>query len=90
MEYNKVKLKVQNAPNLERDTRSNAIVSTDTDGYLRLMQKGKEQREAQQRLEKLEREVSQMQAMQAQTNALLQNLINSITSNNKAYAYNKY
>ena len=85
-----MKLKVQNAPNLERDTRSNAIVSTDTDGYLRLMQKGKEQREAQQRLEKLEREVSQMQAMQAQTNALLQNLINSITSNNKAYAYNKY
>ena len=85
-----MKLKVQNAPNLERDTRSNAIVSTDTDCYLRLMQKGKEQREAQQRLEKLEREVSQMQAMQAQTNALLQNLINSITSNNKAYAYNKY
>jgi hypothetical protein len=79
VEYNKVKLKVQNAPNLERDTRSNAIVSTDHDGYLRLMQKGREHREAQQRLEKLEREVSQMQAMQLQTNALLQNLINSIT-----------
>lgn len=90
MVYNKVKLKVQNAPNLERDTRSNAIVNTDTDGYLRLMQKGKEQREAQQRLEKLEREVFQMKEMQVQTNTLLQNLINSITSNNKAYAYNKY
>jgi hypothetical protein len=78
VEYNKVKLKVQNAPNLERDTRSNAIVSTDTEGYLRLMQKRKDQREAQQRLCALEREVSQMKALQAQTNALLQNLINSI------------
>lgn len=73
-----MKLKVQNAPNLERDTRSNAIVSTDNEGYLRLMQKGKQQREAQQRLEKLERDVSQIQAMQAQTNVLLQHLINSI------------
>jgi hypothetical protein len=73
-----VKLKVQNAPNLERDTRSNGIVSTDTEGYLRLMQKRKERREAQQRLDRLEREVSDMKALQAQTNALLQNLINSI------------
>ena len=78
VEYNKVKLKVQNAPNLERDTRSNAIVSTDTEGYLRLMQKRKEQRESQQRLCALEREVSDMKALQLQTNALLQNLINSI------------
>lgn len=85
-----MKLKVQNAPNLERDTRSNAIVSTDNEGYLLLMQKAKQQREAQQRLEKLEREVSQMHAMQAQTNALLQNLINSITKNNKEYAHNKH
>ena len=73
-----MKLKVQNAPNLERDTRSNAIVNTDTEGHLRLMQKAKDQREAQQRLCVLEREVFQMKAMQAQTNALLQNLINSI------------
>lgn len=73
-----MKLKVQNAPNLERDTRSNGIVSTDTEGHLRLMQKRKEQREAQQRLDHLEREVREMKTMQAQTNALLQNLINSI------------
>ena len=75
-----MKLKVQNAPNLERDTRSNAIVSTDAEGYLRLMQKRKEQREAQQRLDRLEREVSNMKAMQTQTNALLQNLINKINN----------
>jgi len=78
VEYNKVKLKVQNAPNLERDTLSNGIVSTDTEGFLRLMQKRKEQREAQQRLDHLEREVREMKTMQLQTNALLQNLINSI------------
>lgn len=75
-----MKLKVQNAPNLERDTRSNAIVSTDTEGYLRLMQKRKEQREAKERLEKLEREVSDMKAIQVQTNILLQNLINKINN----------
>ena len=75
-----MKLKVQNAPNLERDTRSNAIVSTDTDGYLRLMQRRKQQREAQQRLDRLEREVREMKTMQVQTNALLQNLINKINN----------
>jgi len=80
VEYNKVKLKVQNAPNLERDTRSNGIVSTDTEGFLRLMQKRKEQREAQQRLDHLEREVREMKTMQLQTNALLQNLINKINN----------
>lgn len=71
-----MKLKVQNAPNLERDTRSNAIVNTDNEGYLRLMQKRKQQKEAQQRLERLESQVFEMKAMQAQTNALLQHLIN--------------
>jgi len=75
-----VKLKVQNAPNLERDTRSNGIVSTDTEGYLLLMQKRKERREAQQRLDSLEREVREMKTMQLQTNALLQNLINKINN----------
>ncbi len=75
-----MKLKVQNAPNLERDTRSNGIVSTDTEGFLRLMQKRKEQREAQQRLDHLEREVREMKTMQLQTNALLQNLINKINN----------
>jgi len=75
-----VKLKVQNSPNLERDTRSNGIVSTDTEGYLLLMQKRKERREAQQRLDSLEREVREMKTMQLQTNALLQNLINKINN----------
>ena len=75
-----MKLKVQNAPNLERDTRSNGIVSTDTEGFLRLMQKRKEQREAQERLNALEREVREMKTMQLQTNALLQNLINKINN----------
>jgi RNase P/RNase MRP subunit p29 len=75
-----VKLKVQNAPNLERDTRSNGIVSTDTESYLRLMQKRKEQREAKERLDRLELEVSDMKTMQVQTNVLLQNLINKINN----------
>ena len=75
-----MKLKVQNAPNLERDTRSNGIVSTDTEGYLRLMQKRKEQRQSQERLDRLEREVSDMKTMQVQTNVLLQNLINKINN----------
>jgi hypothetical protein len=75
-----VKLKVQNAPNLERDTRSNGIVSTDNESYLRLIQKRKEQRQSQQRLDRLEREVSDMKAMQVQTNVLLQNLINKINN----------
>ena len=75
-----MKLKVQNAPNLERDTRSNAIVTTDTEGHLRLMQKAKQQREAQQRLDRLERDLLDMKTMQTQTNALLQNLINKINN----------
>ena len=75
-----MKLKVQNAPNLERDTRSNGIVSTDTEGYLRLMQKRKEQRQSQERLDRLEREVSDMKTIQVQTNVLLQNLINKINN----------
>ena len=75
-----MKLKVQNAPNLERDTRSNAIVNTDTEGHLRLMQKAKQQREAQQRLDRLERDLLDMKTMQTQTNALLQNLINKINN----------
>ena len=75
-----MKLKVQNAPNLERDTRSNGIVSTDNESYLRLIQKRKEQRQSQQRLDRLEREVSDMKAMQVQTNVLLQNLINKINN----------
>lgn len=73
-----MKLKVQNAPNLERDTRSNGIVSTDNEGYLRLMQKRKEQQEARGRLDRLEQEVFDMKAIQVQTNALLQSLINTI------------
>lgn len=75
---NNMKLKVQNAPNLERDSDSNGIVSTDHDGYLQLCERRKAYRASQERLNKLEREVCDVKALQLQTNALLQNLINTI------------
>jgi predicted metal-dependent hydrolase len=73
-----MKLKVKNAPNLERDTRSNAIISTDNEGYLRMIARRKAYRESQERIQKLEDEVQGIKNLQMVTNDLLQNLINSI------------
>ena len=73
-----MKLKVQNAPNLERDSYSNGIVSTDHEGYLQLCERRKVYRASQERLNKLEREVNDMKNLQLETNTLLQNLINTI------------
>lgn len=73
-----MKLKVQNAPNLERDSESNGIVSTDYEGYLQLCERRKVYRASQERLAKLEREVNDIKTIQLETNTLLQNLINTI------------
>jgi len=75
-----MKFKVQNAPNLERDSDSNGIVSTDHTGYLQLCERRKVYRAAQERINRLENEVSQMKELQVQTNVLLQNLINKINN----------
>jgi len=75
-----MKLKVQNAPNLERDSDSNGIVSTDHEGYLRLCERRKAYRASQERLSALERDVNDIKNIQLQTNTLLQNLINKINN----------
>jgi len=73
-----MKLKVQNAPNLERDSNSNGIVSTDHTGYLQLCERRKAYRAAQERINALEKDVNDIKNIQMQTNTLLQNLINKI------------
>jgi len=73
-----MKLKVNNAPNLERDTDSNGIISTDNEGYIQLCARRKAYRASQERMNKLETDVRVMKELQQQTNALLQSLINNL------------